>query len=246
MKRIITSVTTALLFILIYGNGYSVETKPPVTPPQQHDADELSLSGKVIETMNGGSYTYVYLEKKGKKTWVAVPLMEVKVGQNMAFMPGSEMRNFSSKTLNRTFESIYFSGGPMAISATKTAAAPHDGSKSTAAPAAGGKISVEKAAGPNAYTVGEIFAKKISLDKKTAVVRGKVVKVSTGIMGKNWFHIQDGTGDSAKSTHNLVVTSQDSPAVGDVVTVKGTLYKDKDFGAGYKYDIIMEQAKIQR
>lgn len=246
MKRIITPVTAALLFTLIYGNGYSFEKKPPVAPPKQQEADEMSLSGKVIETMNGGSYTYVCLEKKGRKTWVAVPQMQVKVGQNMAFVPGAEMKNFSSKTLNRTFESIYFSGGPLAMSASKTAAAPHDGSKSTASPAVSGKISVEKATGPDAYTIGEIFAKKKSLDKKSAVVRGKIVKVSSGIMGKNWFHIQDGTGDSAQNTHNLVVTSQDSPAVGDVVTVKGTLYKDKDFGAGYKYDIIMEQAKIQR
>ncbi len=70
-----------------------------------------SLSGKVAETMNSGGYTYISLEKNGKKTWVAVPEAKVKVGQEVACQPGMEMKNFTSKTLGRTFESIIFSGG---------------------------------------------------------------------------------------------------------------------------------------
>ncbi len=70
-----------------------------------------SLSGKVAETMNSGGYTYVYLDQNGKKTWVAIPQTAVKVGQEIKCQPGMEMRNFTSKTLNRTFESIIFSGG---------------------------------------------------------------------------------------------------------------------------------------
>jgi hypothetical protein len=111
---------------------------------------------------------------------------------------------------------------------------------------AGKNVKVEKAAGADAHTVGEIFAKRKALDKKTVVVRGKVVKVSAGIMGANWIHVQDGTGDAKKSTHDLVVTSQDLPSVGDVVTLKGILSMDKDFGAGYRYDVIVEKASIQR
>jgi len=77
-------------------------------------------------------------------------------------------------------------------------------------------------------------------------VRGKVAKVSAGIMGKNWIHLQDGSGNQKKGTHNLVVTSQDLPAVGDVVTMGGTFYKDKDFGSGYRYDVIVEEAVIKK
>jgi len=69
------------------------------------------LSGKVVETMNSGGYTYVSLEKNGRRTWVALPDSKVKVGQEITCQPGMEMRNFTSKTLNRTFESIIFSGG---------------------------------------------------------------------------------------------------------------------------------------
>lgn len=69
------------------------------------------ISGKVVETMNSGGYTYVALQSGGKKTWVALPDSKVKVGQQITCQPGMEMKNFTSKTLNRTFDSIIFSGG---------------------------------------------------------------------------------------------------------------------------------------
>jgi len=119
------------------------------------------------------------------------------------------------------------------------------GSEGEKAPVSSGTIKVEKAKGPNAYTVGEIFAKSADLDKKPVAVRGKVVKVSTGIMGKNWIHLQDGSGIAGKGTNDLVVTSKDVPKVGDVVTASGTLSKDKDFGAGYKYPVIVEEATFK-
>lgn len=109
-----------------------------------------------------------------------------------------------------------------------------------------GPISVEKAKGANAYTVAEVHAKGTALDKKKVAVRGKVVKVSQGIMNRNWIHLRDGSGDQAKGTNNLVVTSQDAPEVGDVVTASGTLAKDKDFGAGYRYAVILEQATVKK
>jgi hypothetical protein len=195
--------------------------------------------------MNAGGYTYVSLEKSGKKTWVAVPQMTVTVGQEITLQPGQEMRNFTSKSLNKTFESIIFSGGPASAQGSQTMPAGHGAAISK--PAAAVKdVKVEKATGADAYTVGEIFSKRTSLDQKTAVVRGKVVKVSSGIMGKNWIHVQDGTGNAGEGTNKLVVTSDDLPAVGDVVTVKGTVFKDKDFGAGYKYNVIIEKASISK
>jgi len=158
------------------------------------------------------------------------------------------MKNFTSKTLNRTFDSIYFVTGPITAQpeATNNAVTASHDIKQSASLQPSEKISVKKAAGKNAYTVAEIFAKKDSLNEKPALIRGKVVKVSSGIMGKNWIHLQDGTGEAAKGTNDLVATSQDNPAVGDIVTIKGTVFKDKDFGAGYKYSVIMEQAKVQR
>ena len=120
------------------------------------------------------------------------------------------------------------------------------GSEGAKAPASSGPIKVEKAKGADACTVSEAYEKAAKLDKKAVVVRGKVVKVSKGIMGKNWVHLRDGSGDSGKGTNNLVVTTQDVPKVGDVVTARGTLYKDKDFGAGYKYQVIVEEATVKQ
>ena len=233
--------------LTLSGVAYGAAEKSTAKPAQQKAPAEASqLSGKVVETMDSGGYTYVLLEKKGKKTWVAVPVTAVKVGQEMAFDMGVEMKNFTSKTLGKTFDSIYFCNGPAGAShqGEMTAAAPK---KTTAAPAAPGeKISVKKAEGKNAYTVAEVYAKRESLHEKPAVIRGKVVKVASGIMGKNWIHLQDGTGDATKGTNDLVATSSETATVGDVVTAKGTVYKDKDFGSGYKYAVIMEQASFQK
>jgi uncharacterized protein YuzE len=71
------------------------------------------LSGKVVETMDAGGYTYIKLEKDGKQTWAAVPTMKVTVGEEMDLLPGAVMTNFTSKSLNKTFESVVFSGGPV-------------------------------------------------------------------------------------------------------------------------------------
>ena len=120
------------------------------------------------------------------------------------------------------------------------------GSGAAKAPATTEQIKVEKAKGPDAVTVSEAYEKAGKLDKKTVVVRGKVVKVSKGVMGKNWVHLRDGSGDPGKGTNNLVVTTQDAPKVGDVVTAKGTLHKDKDFGGGYLYKVIVEEATVKQ
>jgi hypothetical protein len=76
-----------------------------------HAGDAPALSGKVIETMDSGGYTYAQIENNGKKTWVAVPKTKIVKGKNISFAPGMEMQNFESKTLKRTFDRIIFSSG---------------------------------------------------------------------------------------------------------------------------------------
>jgi hypothetical protein len=96
------------------------------------------------------------------------------------------------------------------------------------------------------YKVSELFAGKATLDKQKVTVKGKVVKVATGIMNRNWIHIQDGSGSPNKQDNDLTVTTaQGLPAVGKIVTVTGTLAKDKDFGSGYFYKVIIEDATVK-
>jgi hypothetical protein len=124
-----------------------------------------------------------------------------------------------------------------------------------AAPAAGGSeaarvgkaaIKVDRAPGANGFTVAELFAKAAELDGKKVVVNGKVVKVSRGIMGRNWIHIQDGTGSAAGKDHDLVVTSQQAPEMDEIVQVEGVLRADRDFGSGYRYAALVEDASFKK
>ncbi len=108
------------------------------------------------------------------------------------------------------------------------------------------ELKMEKATGDNAHTVGELFAKAAELNGKKVRVKAQVVKVSPGIMGKTWLHLQDGTGEPGKNTHDLVVTTAGSAEKGDIVTVEGVLAANKDFGFGYKYDVIVEDVAVSR
>jgi RecJ-like exonuclease len=99
---------------------------------------------------------------------------------------------------------------------------------------------------PGGVKIAEVWAKRAALSGKPVVLRGQVVKVNYAIMGTNWYHLQDGSGVVADGTHDLVVTSSAEVKAGDVVTVSGVLTTDKDFGAGYAYDAIIEKADIRK
>ena len=217
---------------------------PDAGQEAQTPQDSAAIRGTVLETMNNGGYSYIYLQKKdGEKVWLAVTATPVTVGSQMSFKPGMQMGKFESKGLKRTFESIIFSEGPVSSPAKGNhhsgALKQNTGGKALTEEKHE-KISIEKATGPNAITVEEAFSKTQTLDKKEVVVRGKVVKVSAEIMNKNWIHIQDGTGLESIGSHNLVCTSKELPAVGDIISVTGTLAANRDFGAGYKYKAIVE------
>jgi len=92
-------------------------------------------------------------------------------------------------------------------------------------------------------TVAELFAEKDQLAGQPVVIRGKVVKSNPGIMGKNWLHVRDGSG--AEGTNDITVTTAgDVPNVGDTVLVRGPVTLNKDFGMGYQYDVIIEDAEV--
>ena len=131
-------------------------------------------------------------------------------------------------------------GGPMGDAEIASASG---GSSTAIVPAA--EIKVDKAEGKNGQTVADCFSNAKDLNNKKVQVRGKVMKVSRMIMGKNWVHLQDGSGDPLKNTHDLVVTTQADPEKDSIILIEGVLYADKDFGAGYKYDVIIEEAEIK-
>ena len=239
---LILALMTAVDNAHAFGQAAVKSSQKPDGVSVPYSAD--SITGKVTETMNTGGYTYINIEKDNEQTWVAVPQAKVKVGQEVSVAPGMTMSNFESKTLNRTFESVIFSPGFVTGNTAGTVTAPQ--SSSSPVELSEETLRVEKASGSDAYTVAELYDKKTSLNNKTVVVRGKVVKVSTGIMNTNWIHIQDGSGNASNGTNDLLVTSDDIPSIGDIITANGTLVKDRDIGSGYKFAVMVDKAKIEK
>ena len=94
-------------------------------------------------------------------------------------------------------------------------------------------------------TIQEIFDEKAALAGSKVTVRGKAVKVNAGIMGKNWVHVRDGSGANGDNDLTVTTTSPSLPDVGDTVLVTGTLALDQDFGMGYQYAVILEDAEVK-
>jgi len=191
---------------------------------------------EVIQTSN---YTYMNVSEGDVGYWIAVTKMDAEEGQIYYFLEAMKMRNFESKELERTFDSIFFiqdiSDRPIAPP-VKVPAGEVRGERPKLEQK---EISVEKAEG--GITIAELYANKNSYVEMKVKIRGEVVKVNPDIMGINWVHIQDGTND--EGNFDLTVTTHDKLEVGAVVTLEGLISVDRDFGAGYKYDVIMEDAR---
>ena len=121
------------------------------------------------------------------------------------------------------------------------APSPHGG-----APAAAPVKKLPKAAGPEGRTVEEVVKGKAALKDKTVLVNAQVVKVTNDVMGKNWVHLQDGSGKAADATHDVLATTKDKVAVGDVVKAKGTVRTGVNIGSGYSYDVLIEDAVLKK
>lgn len=211
----------------------------PAAAPVAAAANGLA-TGKVVETMDAGGYTYAMVELDGQQIWAAGPTTPMAVGDTITFSTLIPMQNFHSKALNRDFPVLYFVDGFTTLdsaspAATTAPAASVAAAPAPAAPAAIGNI--EKVEG--GYTVAEILAQRNELTGKPIKVRGQVTKVVNGIMGKNWLHISDSSGDA-----DFIVTTAANGTVGQVIVAEGGLSLNRDFGYGYKYDILMEDATV--
>ncbi|HVR71773.1 MAG TPA: nucleotide-binding protein [Vicinamibacteria bacterium] len=219
-----------------------------------------ALTGEVLETMDAGGYTYLRLDTSAGPAWAAVERSDVKKGARVTVMGSVAMDGFESRTLGRRFDRIVFGAltgeEPQAgVTPPRTAAqvppamaaalaAQHAAAAS--GPAEVGPVKVSRVTTPDGRTVAEVFAERAALDTKAVAVRGKVVKFLPGIMGRNWLHLRDGTGSPEGKDYDLTVTTSETVAVGEVVLVRGTVRKDLDFGAGYSYAVLVEEAKLSR
>jgi hypothetical protein len=222
----------------------SAQTAPTT---QAAPAAAPAKTGKVIETMDAAGYTYVNVDTGSEKIWAAAPQFAVKVGDDVVVPEGMPMPNYHSKTLERTFDMVYFVpsvlvGGAAQLAGDTPAGQPQmNGSSKTVVEKTDVDLSGIKPA-EGGQTVSDIFTKKAELAGKPVKVRGKVVKFTPAIMGKNWIHVQDGTG--ADGSNDLTVTTSATAKMGDTVVISGVLATDKDFGYGYKYAVLVEDAEV--
>lgn len=261
MKGVLASV------ILVAGAALAAASISPGSQAQP-PSSSAGVTGTVLETMDASNYTYLRLKTASGEVWAAVNKAPVKKGAKVTIVNAVPMDGFESKTLHRTFDHILFGtlapgdkaasvsganptaglppGHPAATEADLKSMSAAQHKAAAAGPADVGPIKVAKAEGPNGRTIAEIYAQKTALKGKDVAVRGKVVKFTPEVMGKNWIHIRDGSGSHDKQNDDITVTTADVTAVGDVVLVKGTVVLDKDFGAGYAYSVLIEGATISK
>jgi hypothetical protein len=228
-------------------------------PAQEPVADNPALAspipvgmvrGTVLETMDSGSYTYVFIETENDKRWMATPQTAVKVGDKVQAFQGLPMADFESKSLNRTFDVVYFLGALENLSTP----AMSEGQTGSELPA--GHPGVDSAGeAPTTFTkvaelqpgqnIAYVYANKDALADQQISLRGKVVKYNANILGWNFIHIQDGSGNVADGSNDLTVTSKAATAVGETVVITGTIILNKDFGYGYSFPVMMEGAEIK-
>ena len=211
-----------------------------------------TVQGEVLEVRDATPYTYLRLKTGTGETWAAITAAPVKKGEQVTIANATVMENFESKSLKKTFDKIVFGSlaDPTATAASARAT-PHGslggpvvGAPTPATPPP--PVKVAKASGSDARTVAEVVSGRTALKDKTVSLRGQVVKANLGIMGKNWFHLQDGSGSAGAGTNDVLVTSKDVAAVGDVVLVKGTVRTDVQVGTGYDYAVLIENASLKK
>ncbi|MEN8229893.1 MAG: DNA-binding protein [Bacteroidota bacterium] len=226
--------TVAVVFVFITQGISQDATKFNNNHPNVHKI----LVKEVLQTT---SYTYVHADEDGSMKWIAVPKMAANVGDTYYFQGGMEMGEFKSKELDRTFSSILFLNGlisPEIVEGGKTSLNV-SAQKSEAAIV---KVDdpIEPAEG--GVSIAELYKNKEKFANKIVKVRGKVTKFNGKIMSRNWIHLQDAPGNQGKI--DLTATTGEEAKVGDIITLEGVITLDKDFGAGYFYDIIMENARL--
>ncbi len=233
MKRLLILATIIGFFACEPRQGNSVRE----VPATNNNLHEITVQ----EVLQANNYTYVKATENGSEIWMAILKGDIEIGKKYYYDEAMEMKDFTSKDLDRTFESIYFLQGLYENPSdfTKTGvSAPNDAMHGSKTEAEKKDINIEKEEGVK--SIAYIYKNKEELASKTVVVKGVVTKYNPKIMKKNWVHIQDGTGD--ESTFDLTITTQDEVKVGSIVKFEGTVAIDQDFGHGYQYDLLLENA----
>jgi hypothetical protein len=193
---------------------------------------------KVIDKMSASGYNYLQVTENKNDYWIAVPSMEIEIGETIYFSKFMVMEDFNSPTIDKTFDKILFVEDARKSPTPDEMKKIHSGQPSTERE----QITIEPL--KDGVTIQQIYSQSAELNGKDVKVKGKVVKFNKQIMKRNWVHIQDGTG--TEKDFDLVLTTDQDVSVGDIIIAEGTLSIEKDFGAGYFFPVIIENARIAK
>ena len=242
MKHILVSIGLTILLTgcdskpkVIVADTASESTQPVV------DESASTLHKVVVkEILNTSKYTYLHVDEAGQMTWIAIPKKDIEMGGTYYYRGGLKKTNFKSLEHDKIFETLYLvsdvSKNPDMTG--MQGGNPHGNTGETPSLEQNTKLDPP----PGGITIAELFANRKKYEGQTVKVRGKCVKLNNMIMNRNWIHLQDGS--MTDKTTDLTVTTTESVALGSIVSFEGKIVLNKDFGAGYKYDIIMEEAKF--
>jgi len=194
--------------------------------------------GKVIDKIPAKGYTYLQVSENKNDYWIAVPTMEIEIGETVYFSRFMVMEDFSSENIDKSFDEILFVEDARKSPTPDEMKNIHSGATSTE------KQDIKVEPLKDGITVKQLYGDKSTLNGKIVKVKGQVTKFNKQIMKRNWIHIQDGTGD--ENEFDLVITSNTDVQVGDIIIAEGKVAVDKDFGAGYFFPVIIEEAQIEK
>lgn len=195
---------------------------------------------QILDTLNGSRYSYLKVIEEGKEFWLATLKAEYQIGKDYRFQKGLYKTDYYSTEFDRSFKEIYLvSDLRPAFSTAQEQALDRmfqpNGQKQAKAPSETELVPQE-----GSISIKELIQNADSYVGKEVQLTARVVKINANIMDRHWLHLQDGSFDS----FDMVATSQTAVPNGHSVTIKAILNRDVDFGAGYSYDLILENAEV--
>lgn len=217
----------------------SCESKKKDYEPLKKKIAQNEVVVKEVQQTSG--YTYLLVQESDKEYWMAVGKTEAEVGEKLYYTDAMEMKNFESKDLNKVFDRIFF--------VDRVSKSPIDAETKRAEMIAKKQEGISKlldsikiSPAIDGQSIGELYKNAKDYDKQKVKVKGQVTKVNLNIMDRNWVHLMDGTKGEDRS--DLTFTTMDVVKVGDTVTFEGILALDREFGAGYVYPLVVEDAVL--
>lgn len=245
MKTTLIAFVVSILFLACDSKPKVIEAVDisPATDQPAADASATQLHKVTInEILHTSRYTYLNVTEEAEPFWIAIPRKDdVEQGATYYYRGGLKKTNFESTEHNRVFDVVYLVSG-----ISKDAGMNDMGTSPHGAMSSGGEPDLEQNTKldppPGGITIAELLKNKSKYDGQTVRVRGRCIKLNNMIMNRNWIHLNDGSMGDEKA--DLTITTTDIVQLGSVVAFEGKITLNKDFGAGYKYDIIMEEASL--